>query len=214
MNRIISLALALALLPLACGEEEGITRPGPEPKGERIEPVTPGAVLWNVKEGFTYRKDRIVNISLGDGFIFYFDPRDVGQKVPYRNYVIPKSWNRDGFMRAVKGLFYAAYSLAFAISTEGLGDPGPEATRHVAENVTLSLHVMFNELEGYLCDQGSSELEFESYISANGKKYWRLKTWRDRTYPQYDDLGVERASFGKILAIYFKYGVPPGPTQR
>jgi len=206
VNKVIIASVAVALLALSCGEEEGITRPGPEPKGERVEPVTPGAVLRNFKEGFIYRQYRIVNISLRDNFLFFFDPREVGQKVPYRNYVIPKSWDRDAFMQAVKVLLGGAYALDFAISTEGLGEPGPGATLHEAENITLTLRVMVNELESYLADQGSVDLEFESYISANGKKYWQLKTWRDHTYPPYGDLGVERASLGKILAIYYQWG--------
>ncbi|HUV86624.1 MAG TPA: hypothetical protein VMX79_05875, partial [bacterium] len=73
-----------------------------------------------------------------------------------------------------------------------------------ADNITLSLVVMIDELNGFIADNGYCNFEFERYDSTAGKKYWRLTKWWDRTCGGYDEYpGVASpSSFGRVLAIY------------
>ena len=76
-------------------------------------------------------------------------------------------------------------------------------TKYKAENISISLLVMIDELNGYRADIGYCNFEFERYESAGGKKYWRLTGWWDRTSSGYDkNPGVEPASLGRVLSLF------------
>jgi len=90
MKKMVILAAAVALLALSCGEEEGVAPQEPD----RFAPTSPANVLKNVGLAFTNRDVDLLKAMLSTNFVFYFDPDDVGQRVPGSQYVIPESWNR------------------------------------------------------------------------------------------------------------------------
>ena len=199
MKKVIISVITVALLTLSCGEEEGVTPQKPE----RLEPTTPVNVLKNVELAFNQRDINLLKAMLGPDFVFYFDPRDVGQRPPGSKYVIPESWSRDEFLAAVKNMFTRAYSISLAISTTGVGTPAENETKYKAENVSLSLLVMIDSLNGYIADRGYCNFEFERYEAA-GKKYWRLTGWWDRMSEGMDENpGISPSSLGRILAMYY-----------
>jgi hypothetical protein len=198
-NVLIGL-IVTALLALACGEEEGVTPPGPE----RLEPTTPAYVLRNVEIAFNQRDINLLKAMLSPNFVFYFDPRDVGQSPPGKTYIIPESWSYTEFWQAVNNMFRNAYSIDLKIPTSRIGTPGENENTYLAENINISLLVMVDELNGYIADIGYSNFEFERYEAESGKKYWRLINWWDRTSQGFDaNPGVAPSSFGRILALYF-----------
>jgi hypothetical protein len=195
-NVLIGL-IVIAFLALACGEEEGVTKPGP------AEPTTPANVLKNVEMSFNQRDIGLLKAMLSPNFVFHFDPRDVGQSPPGSQYVIPETWSYTEFWRAVSNMFTKAYSIDLKIPTGRVGTPGENETTYLAENVSISLLVMVDELNGYIADGGYCNFEFERYEAVSGKKYWRLINWWDRTSQAYDaNPGVEPASLGKVLALF------------
>jgi len=122
---------------------------------------------------------------LSKNFVFYFDPDDVGQNPPGSQYEIPESWSYTEFWMVVNNMF------------------GENETKYRAENVSINLLVMVDELNGYLADQGYCNFAFESYTSETGKRCWRLTGWWDRTAVFADErLGVAPASVGKVLAVF------------
>ncbi len=140
---------------------------------------------------------------LGPNFVFYFDPRDVGQSAPGSHYIIPESWSRDEFLQAVNNMFTKAYSIDLTISTGNVGEPRPEATEYEAENVPAELLVMTDEINGYIGD-GHCDFEFEKYTSEGGKKYWRLTAWWDRgRYCDEEFAATAPSTIGRVLAIYY-----------
>ena len=199
MKKMITVAAALALLALSCGEEEGVTPQKPE----RLEPTSPVFVLKNVELAFNQRDINLLKAMLGPNFVFYFDPHDVGQYPPGKHYPIPESLSREEFLQAVSNMFRKAYSINLTISTGRVGTPGENETKYKAENVSLSLLVMIDSLNGYIADRGYCNFEFERYEAA-GKKYWRLTGWWDRTSEGYDEYpGIAPSSLGRILAMYY-----------
>ena len=197
MKKVLTGFILIAVLTLACFEEEGVTKPGPP------EPTTPANVLKNVEISFNRRDIKILNRVLSPDFIFHFDPRDVGQNPPGSHYVIPESWSYTEFWRAINNMFGQAYSINLSIHTGRVGSPGENETTYKAENVTISLLVMIDELNGFIADGGYCNFEFERYDAASGKKYWRLTGWWDRTSESFDAYpGVEPASLGRVLALY------------
>jgi len=201
MKKMITLAAAVALLALSCGDEEGVTPLEPD----RIEPTSPANVLKNVEISFNRRDIDLLKAMLSTTFVFYFDPDDVGQHPPGSEYIIPESWSYTEFRTAVGNMFTKAYSISLTIPTGNVGTPRENETEYRADKIPISLLLMVDELNGYLADQGYCNYEFESYDSEAGKKCWRLTGWWDLTSGEPADgrLGVEPTSFGKLLAMYY-----------
>jgi len=201
MKKIITLAAAVALLAFACGEEEGVT---PPPGPDRLEPTSPAAVLWNVEISFNQHDVDPLKRVLGPDFVFYFDPDDVGQNPPGSEYEIPESWSYAEFYTAVNNLYTEAYSIKLTIPTGNVGTPGENETKFRADNISINLLVMLDELNGYIADQGFCNFAFESYTSEAGKKCWRLTGWWDRTsVPADERSAVHPQSVGKVLAVFY-----------
>jgi len=198
MKRMLSLAAALALMALACFNEEE-----PPPAPTHPEPTSPANVLKNVEISFNQRDVNLLKAMLSTNFVFYFDPRDVGKNPPGSHYVIPESWSYTEFWQALNNMFDKAYAINLSIPTGRVGTPGENETTYRADNISLSLLVMVDELNGFIADNGYCNFEFERYESAAGKKYWRLTGWWDRTSQGYDEFpGVTPTSFGKVIATF------------
>jgi hypothetical protein len=195
----ITLAIVSVLI-LACGEEEGVTKPAPE----RLEPTTPAYVLRNVEIAFNQRDINLLKAMLSKDFVFHFDPRDVGGSPPGKpEYKIPASWLYNQFWPAASNIFKYASGVNCSIATSRVGAPSENETGYRAEYINISFLVMIDSLNGYIAQQGYCNFEFERYEAASGKKYWRLINWWDRTSQGYDaNPGVEAASLGKVLALF------------
>jgi len=199
VKKVIIASVAVGVLTLACGEEEGVTPRQPD----RVEPTTPANVLKNVEISFNQRDVNLLKAMLSTNFVFYFDPRDVGKNPPGSHYVIPESWSYTEFWQALNNMFDKAYAINLSIPTGRVGTPGENETTYRADNISLSLLVMVDELNGFIADNGYCNFEFERYESAAGKKYWRLTGWWDRTSQGYDEFpGVTPTSFGKVIATF------------
>jgi hypothetical protein len=199
MKKVIIGFVAIAVLALACGEEEGVTPRAPD----RLEPTSPVNVLKNVEISFNQRNIGLLKAMLSDDFVFYFDPRDVGNSPPGSEYVIPESWSYAEFWPVAGNMFRQAYSINLSISTSRVGSPGENETTYKAENITISLLVMISELNGFIADGGYCNFAFEKYTTKEGKKYWRLTKWWDRTSEFFDEYpGVTPTSLGKVLAVF------------
>jgi hypothetical protein len=189
----------LAALTFGCGEEEGVTPREPD----RLEPTSPANVLKNVEISFNQRDVDLLKAMLSTTFVFYFDPDDVGQRPPGRHYIIPESWSYTEFWKAVDNMFTEAYSISLTIPTGNVGTPGENETKFRADNISINLTVMVDELNGYIADTGYCNYEFESYTSEAGKKCWGLTGWWDRTaIPADARLGLKPSSVGRILATF------------
>ncbi len=200
MRKVITASVAVAVFTLACGEEEGVTPRVPD----RVEATSPANVLKNVAISFNQRDILLLKAMLSTNFVFYFDPRDVGQSPPGKpGYMIPESWSYTEHVQASKNMFAQAHRINLSIATSRVGTPGENETKYKAENVSISLLVMIDELDGFIADQGYCNFEFERYEGAGGKKYWRLTRWWDRTSQSCDEYpGVEGASLGRLLALF------------
>jgi hypothetical protein len=200
VKKVIIASAAVAVLTLACGEEEGVTPRVPD----RLEPTSPANVLRNVEMAFNQRNIDFLKSMLSADFVFYFDPRDVGQSPPGNpEYKIPETWSYDEFWQAVNIIFVRAYSINLSIPTGRVGTPGENETAHKADEITIRLLVMLDALNGFIAKKGYCDYEFEKYTTKEGKKHWRLTAWWDRTSQGYDEYpGVEPTSFGKVLAIF------------
>ncbi len=199
MKKVVFVFAAVATALLACTLEESVAPRAPE----RLEPTSPAHVLRNVEMAFNRRNIDLLKNMLSADFFFHFDPADVGQKPPGRKYVIPEYWYYDEFWTATDNMFILAYSISLAIPTKGVGTPAESETTYRAENVSLSLRVMVDELNGYVSDEGYCDYEFESYAGKEGKKHWRLTGWWDHTGVTYDGHpGAEAASLGRIIASF------------
>jgi hypothetical protein len=175
MNRMIYLATALALLALACGEEEGLTPLEPD----RLEPASPVNVLKNVELAFNNRDIGLFKAMLSLNFVFYFDPREVGKLPPGGRYRIPESGSYSGIVRSVNDLFERAYFISLSIETRNVGRPDPEENTYRADNIKVTLVVKMDELKWFIC-KGYGNVEFEKYAAA-GERYWRITNWWDRS---------------------------------
>jgi hypothetical protein len=199
MKKMVTLGAAVALLALSCGDEEGVTPLEPD----RIEPTSPANVLKNVEISFNRRDVDLLKAMLSTTFIFHFDPDDVGQNPPGGQYRIPGGWSYTEFWKAVENMFTEAYSISLTIPTDQVGTPEENETTYRADNVSINLIVMVDELTGYQANQGYCNYEFEKYNGEEGKKCWRLTKWWDRTaIPADERLGLAPSSFGRILAIF------------
>ena len=199
MKKAIIASVAVAVLTLACEDRVHAPTPTPEPTGA----ASPAEVLEAVALSFNERAIKVLASALSENFVFYFDPRDVGQSPPGKpEYRIPESWSYAEFWQVLNKMFRQAHSISLSIPTGRVGTPGENETRYKADNVSISLIVMVDELNGFIADQGYCNFEFERY-EAGGKKFWRLTGWWDRTSQGYDEYpGVEPASLGRILALY------------
>ena len=198
MNRIISLAAALALLPLACGEEE----PPPPPP-----PVnTPVGVLIDIEVSFNQWDIDLLKKSLSPNFVFYFDPRELGRPRPEGTpHRLPSNYSFTDFWHIAYNMFVGAYSINLSIPTGGVGEPGPEETTFYANNVELSLFVAVDEKSGYVADEGYCHFEFEKYKNKQGRDVWRLTRWWDDTEGGADEPpGFEHVPLWYILSMYEK----------
>jgi hypothetical protein len=191
--------LALAVLPVI-GCFKG---PVAEPTNAPPEPTSPVNSLKLTEVSFNRREANLLGPVLSPDFVFYFDPRDVGQNPPGSQYVIPESWSYAEFREAVKNMYEQAYSISLSISTAHVGEPGSSETVYRIENVSISLLVMISELNGFLADGGYCNFEFERYETEESKEYWRLTAWWDRTSEHMDAyVYTTPTSVGKVLAIY------------
>ena len=199
MKKVIIGFVVIAVLALACGEEEGVTPRAPD----RVEATTPVNVLKNVEISFNRGDINLLKGMLSEDFVFYFDPRDIGQRLPGSQYVIPESWSYTEFWTALNKMFIRAYSINLSISTSRVGSPGENETTYKADNIRISLLVMVDERNGFIADGGYCNFELERYEATSGKKYWRLTKWWDRTSECFDEYpGVEPSSLGRVLALF------------
>ncbi len=195
MKKVIIGVIVVTALALSCGEEEGITRPPPS--------NVPADTIDAVEISFNQRDIDLLKRCLSPDFIFYFDPDDVGQNPPGSTYIIPESWSYTGFWSALYNMLYRAYSINLYISTSRIGIPSEKETRYKAENVSISLLVMIDDLNGFIADVGYCNFAFEAYYNEKEEKRWRLIGWWDFTSAHADEApGLEPTSLGKILALY------------
>lgn len=143
--------------------------------------TSPVNVLKNVAIAYNQRNIDLYKKSLSTNFVFYFDPRDVGQNPPNKTYVIPESWSYTEDWQATYNMFRLAYSINLSIPTGRIGEPEPEETTYRADNVTISLLVFVDELNGYIANTGYCNFEFEKYKNEQSQDRWRLRAWWDRT---------------------------------
>jgi len=192
------LIIAACLLALSCAEDEEAPPPA------HPEATSPANVLKNVEISFNQRNAGIIDGVLSKGFVFYFDPDDVGQNPPGGSqYVIPESWAYAEFTGAVTNLYRKAYSVSLTIPTANVGEPDPNQTTYKAENINIKLLVMVDEINGYIADAGYCNFAFERYESEGGKNLWRLTKWWDNTATYGDaNTGVAPTSLGRVLALY------------
>jgi hypothetical protein len=199
MKKVLVVMAAVAATLSACTEEEPAA---PQDPG-RLEATTPVNVLKNVATAFNQRNTGLLLDMLGPDFLFHFDPDDVGHHPPERKYVIPEFWYRDEFWTAVDNMYILAYSISLEVPTAGVGAPAENETTYRAERVSLTLRVMVDAQNGYFSDDGYCDYAFESYVGKDGKKYWRLSGWWDRTAVYEDgDAGREAASLGRLIASF------------
>ena len=198
---LLILVLATLWAAIACDEMYDPPPPPPTPRWPDL--TSPANVLRTVEASFNYRDIDLLIKSISPNFVFYFDPRDVGRTPPANNNSIPESWPNEWFWNAVHNMFNKAYSINLSINTTGVGEPAPEENTYRADNIDLALLVMVDELNGYIADKGYCNFEFESYPTKEGKKYWRLTNWWDRTAAvNGKSNGVNPSSLGRILAMY------------
>lgn len=198
MKRTILGFVGAVLALLACGGPEGVS-PGPD--RAMLEPTAPKYVLINLCTSFDYRHLKILKASLCDDFVFYFNPEDVGAKV--NGYVIPERWTGDEFYAAAANVFARAFYVELYLRYYGIGTPGPGESEFLATDVRASLEVLTDRYSGHSTGGGYCDFGFRGYAPGDGKTYWRISRWWDRTYaepPAGDE--YEYASLGRILAMY------------
>jgi hypothetical protein len=174
---VTAAAAAAALILTGCL----FSPPPPEEQQPPVEMTSPVNVLKNVAIAYNQRNIDLYKKALSTNFVFYFDPRDVGQSPPGSQYEIPESWSYTEDWKATYNMFSRAYSINLSIPTGRIGEPDPEETTYRADNVNISLLVFTDELNGFIANTGYCTFEFEQYTSGQGKKLWRLTNWWDRT---------------------------------
>jgi len=202
VKRISTLTAAVTLAALALAGCYNTVIDGEPPPPEYTSPAT---VLKAVQISFNQRNIDYLKKSLSPNFVFYFDPRDVGQSPPGSHYVIPESWSYDEFMIAANGMLQKAYSISLFVRVEPLREPGENEATYKAQNVRISLLVMVDENNGFIADGGYCDFAFEAYYNEKKEKLWRLTGWWDHTSEGYDEHpGLAPASLGKLLALYYR----------
>jgi len=198
MRRVLWVVIAAAAA-LSCNEPTTPVEP------EYPEATSPALALKNVELSFNrYDVDRLRAV-FATNFVFYFDPDDVGQSPPGKTYTIPDSWTYNEFTGAVANMFKLAHSISLTINKDRVGAPDPEARVYRAENITINLLVMIDELNGFRAgDYGYCNFEFDRYDGEGGKKLWRLTGWWDRTAQPADAFaGASPASLGRVFALFY-----------
>ncbi|MEE8639955.1 MAG: hypothetical protein V3T41_06060 [bacterium] len=175
---IVTAAAAAAALILT-----GCLFSPPEPKEEKPAPemTTPAYVLENIAYAYNHKDIDRYKKALSPSFVFYFDPRDVGKNPPGSSYVIPESWSYTEDWQVTEKMFQHAYSISLSIPTGRVGEPEPEENEYQADNISISLLLMIDELNGYGADQGYCNFKFEKYQNEQSEDRWRLIAWWDRT---------------------------------
>ncbi|MEE9455985.1 MAG: hypothetical protein V3W11_02400 [bacterium] len=170
------------------------------------EYTSPATVLKAVQISFNQSNIDYLEKSLSPEFIFYFDPRDVGASPPGKpGYKIPASWSYDDFTKAANRMLHTAYSISLFVPVGSLREPGENETTYKAENVTISLLVMVDEVNGFKIDKGFCDFAFEAYYNERKEKRWRLTKWWDHTSGGYDEYtGGAPGSLGSVLALYYR----------
>ncbi|MGD8717660.1 MAG: hypothetical protein PVH29_02450 [Candidatus Zixiibacteriota bacterium] len=198
MKKVLLVGIVMTAFTAGCFD------PPPEEIPEIPAPTSPANVLSNVAASFNRPSLSLIEDSLGPSFIFHFDPEDVGQNTPTGNFIIPESWSRNEFLRAVGNMYVRAYSLDMAIGAKGVGTPREGEETYLAEYVTMSLLVMVDELSGFIAEGGYQNFEFEKYNNEKGEVRWRLTGWWDHSHADFDDsVGSAPSSFGRVLALYY-----------
>jgi hypothetical protein len=156
--------------------------PEEQPPQPPPEMTSPKNVLTNIEIAYNNRNIDLYKSALSPNFVFYFDPNDVGQSPPGKTYKIPESWSYTEDWDATNNMFEGAHSISLQINKDNVGVPEAEATTYRADNVTIYLLVMIDELNGFKAgEKGYCNYQFESYQGNQGKKLWRLRSWWDRT---------------------------------
>lgn len=158
----------------------------PEEEDPEAPPVmnSPANVLKTVEIAYNQRNIEYYKSALSENFVFYFDPDDVGTKPPGSSYIIPETWSYTLDWQSTNNMFQKAFSISLTIPTGKVGTPEPEDTKFRAENVTIQLLVMIDELNGYIANQGYCNFEFEKYKNETNEDRWRLTKWWDNTMIQ------------------------------
>ncbi len=177
-NSLAAAALAAATLTFSgCL----FSPPEEQPPAPAPEMTTPANVLKNIEVAYNQRLIENYKKALSTGFVFYFDPDDVGQNPPGSKYEIPETWSYTTDWQATEKMFEKAYGIKLSIPTTSVGEPPPGAVTFNANNISIDLLVMIDELNGYQANQGFCNFEFEKYKNEEGKDRWRLTQWWDRT---------------------------------
>ena len=180
IGRTAALTIAAALAALLF---TGCLFSPPEEEDPEAPPVmnSPANVLKTVEISYKQRNIEYYKAALSDNFVFYFDPDDVGQSPPGSGYIIPETWSYTSDWQATDKMFEKAFSISLTIPTGGVGTPDPEATTYKANNISIKLLVMIDELNGFIADQGYCNFEFEKYKNESNADRWRLTKWWDNT---------------------------------
>ena len=203
MKRIITLTTAVTVAALAfTGCSKTVVNGNDPPMPEYTSPAT---VLKAVQISFNQGNIDALKKSLSPKFVFYFDRRDVGASPPGKpGYKIPASWSYGEFWQAAYSMFNNAYSISLFVPVGPLREPGENETTYKGENVTISLLVMVDEVNGFKIDKGFCDFAFEAYYNERKEKRWRLTGWWDFTSEGYDErAAVAPGSLGSVLALYY-----------
>jgi hypothetical protein len=174
---VTAAAAAAALILTGCP----FSPPPPIEEKPAPEMTTPAYVLENIAYAYNHRDINLYKEALSSTFVFYFDTRDVGKNPPGSTYIIPESWSYTEDWQATNKMFQYAYNISLSIPTGRVGEPTPEENTYRAENISISLLVMIDELNGFIAEGGYCNFEFEKYKNEQSQDRWRLKAWWDRT---------------------------------
>jgi hypothetical protein len=171
-------AAAATLLMIGCL----FSPPEPVPILPFPEMTSPKNVLKVIELAYNQRNINKYKDAMSTGFVFYFNPNDVGQSPPGSNYIIPDTWSYTEDWNATHNMFEKAHSIELTINVSRVGEPGPGDTKFRAENVSIDLLVMVDEQNGYHTDKGYCNFEFEKYTNSEGQPRWHMTKWWDYTH--------------------------------
>jgi hypothetical protein len=160
----------------------------------------PGYTLELIEESFNRRSISLLDELLSNGFVFYFDPADIGSTVG--DYEIPASWDRNEFTATCENMFTNADLIEINFNTTDVGDPEEGADTFVLKGVPTTLLVMVTPAGGYYAE-GLCDFEFSNDTSG-GYDTWVAGDWLDftaSTLAHAPDKPAEK-SIGYILALY------------
>lgn len=191
MNVLKPLAVLLILTTLiAC--DDAIT-----PQGN-----TPAYALELIEESFNRRSISLLDELLSNGFVFYFDPNDIGSTVG--DYEIPESWDRDDFTATCENMFSEADLIELNFNTTDVGDPEEGYIAVTLKDVPTTMLVMVTPAGGYYIE-GLCDFEFAN-DTYGGYDNWVVGEWYDFTASSYFASATHNpdgVSLGCILAIYY-----------